>query len=69
MPDQSDQPLLWIAPQAASFLHVSLNTLYILCRAGEIPHFRLGTKLRFDPDDLRSWLEANRRGPKASEAS
>jgi excisionase family DNA binding protein len=49
---------------AAEFLHRSRNSIYILAREGKIPHYKIGNSIRFDLDELRSWLESNRRGPK-----
>lgn len=56
-------PQLLNAVQAAEFLGISLNTLYIWTRDGRVPHFKIGVAVRFDVEDLRRWLEANRRGP------
>lgn len=61
----AEQRLL-TAAEAAEFLQVGRNSLYILARQGGIPHYRVGNLLRFDLDDLRSWLEESRRGPKAA---
>lgn len=58
----SIQPL-WNVLQACQFLHISRNGLYIACREGRIPHYKVGGSIRFDPDELRGWLESNRRGP------
>ena len=38
--------------------------VYTLAREGKIPHYRVGGSFRFDLDELRAWLEENRRGPK-----
>jgi excisionase family DNA binding protein len=51
---------------AAKFLHRSRNSIYILAREGKIPHYRVGNSLRFDLDELRRWVESNRRGPKVA---
>jgi excisionase family DNA binding protein len=59
----SIQPL-WNVLQACEFLGISRNGLYIACRAGRIPHYKVGGSIRFDPDELRAWLESTRRGPK-----
>ncbi len=57
-------PRLLNVVEAAEFLGRGVNTLYLDCRAGLIPHYRVGNALRFDLDELRAWLESNRRGPK-----
>jgi excisionase family DNA binding protein len=56
-------PRLLNAVEAAEFLGISRNSLYIWVREGRVPHYKIGTAVRFDVDDLRRWLEANRRGP------
>lgn len=60
------QPLVDVAV-AAEFLDRSVNSMYIDCRAGLIPHYRIGNSLRFDLDELKAWLEFNRRGPKVGD--
>jgi excisionase family DNA binding protein len=55
-------PLLDVV-QAAEFLGISRNGLYIQVRAGKVPHYRVGGLIRFDLDELREWLEGNRGGP------
>jgi excisionase family DNA binding protein len=59
-------PRLLTVTEAAEFLGRGVNTIYIDVRAGKIPHFRVGTAIRFDLDELRAWLEENRGGPKAA---
>jgi len=61
-------PRLLTVPEAAEFLGRGVNTLYLDCRAGRIPHYKVGGAIRFDLDELRAWLEANRRGPKMGAA-
>ena len=58
-------PRLLTVEEAAEFLGLSRNNLYIAAREGRIPSFKVGSLVRFDLDELRSWLDANRRGPKA----
>jgi predicted DNA-binding transcriptional regulator AlpA len=59
---------LWDVGETCAFLGYSRNQLYIACREGQVPHFRVLGSIRFDPDQLRAWLEANRRGPVAASA-
>jgi hypothetical protein len=42
-------------------LVVPASWLLAEARRGRVPHCRLGKYVRFDPDELRSWI-ANRRG-------
>ncbi len=52
---------LWTTRQLASYLGVSSETVLRRWRAGEIPGFRLASNvLRFDPDEVRAWLEGTR---------
>ena len=32
--------------EVARILRVSRQTIYVLCREGKLPHFKVGTKLR-----------------------
>jgi excisionase family DNA binding protein len=59
-------PRLLNAVEAAEFLGISRNSLYIWVREGRVPHYKIGTAVRFDVDDLRRWLVANRRGPEVA---
>jgi excisionase family DNA binding protein len=54
------------AVEAAKFLRKGRNSIYILAREGKIPHYRVGNSIRFDLNELRAWLESNRRGPKVN---
>ncbi len=60
---------LWDVHQAADFLGWGVNTLYIAARKGKVPHYRLGSSVRFRRSDLERWLEALRQGPELEEAS
>lgn len=57
-----DQRLVKVT-EAAAFLGISRNGLYILARDGRVPSYRIGNSVRFDLNELRAWLEENRRGP------
>ena len=50
------QPLVDVVV-AAEFLSRSVNSMYIDCREGKIPHYRVGNSIRFDLDELKAWLE------------
>lgn len=47
------QPLLTEA-QAAAFLALKRRQLVLLVQRGEVPAVRLGKKLRFDPETIKS---------------
>jgi excisionase family DNA binding protein len=57
-------PRLLTVVEAAEFLGMSRNGLYIACREGRIPHYKVNDwSVRFDLGELRAWLQENRRGP------
>lgn len=58
-------PRLLTVVEAAEFLGMSRNAIYIACREGRIPHHKVNDwSVRFDLDELKAWLESSRRGPK-----
>jgi excisionase family DNA binding protein len=60
-------PRLLNVVEAAQFLGMSRNAIYIACREGRIPHYKVNDwSVRFDLDELKSWLQENRRGPKVA---
>ena len=40
----------------SEFLHCHPSTIYRLVKMGIIPHFRLGSDLRFDKNLIRTWI-------------
>ena len=40
--------------EVAKILRVSRQTIYVLCREGKLPHFKVGTKLRFKRADIEA---------------
>ena len=53
-------PLLTIE-EAARLLHVKIGWLYERTRTNEVPHLKLGKYLRFDQDELFTWIGQFRR--------
>lgn len=45
--DQTGLPVSWI---------------YSKAEAGVLPHYKIGKYIRFRPSEVRTWLEAQRRG-------
>ncbi len=41
-------------------LGLSRSQVYELVARGEIPHYRIGKAIRFDPQDLKDWLESKK---------
>ena len=48
--------------EAAAILGLSRRTLWTLYNRGEIPVVRIGRAVRFDPADLRAWVETKKGG-------
>jgi excisionase family DNA binding protein len=40
--------------EVAKILRVSRQTIYTLCKEGKIPHFKVGSKLRFKEVDINA---------------
>jgi excisionase family DNA binding protein len=40
--------------EVSKMLRVSRQTIYVLCREGKLPHFKVGTKLRFKKADIQA---------------
>ena len=44
-------------PEVAKMLRMSRQTIYNMVKAGDIPHFRVGTKVRFNRADLDALMQ------------
>ncbi len=49
--------LLMTPDEAAGALTISPRKLWAMTNCGEIPCVRIGRSVRYDPDDLRLWIE------------
>ena len=50
---------LWTVDEAAEYLLMSKQTLYgWRCRGYGPPSYRLGNQLRYRPEELRAWVDA-----------
>jgi excisionase family DNA binding protein len=57
--EQTVEPMLLTARQAARILSISERTLWGLTKTGDIPAVRFGGRnVRYDPADLRRWIES-----------
>ena len=54
-PDES----LWDAQDVARYLKVSRSWVYHQAEAGLLPHLRVGSLLRFDPDAIRAYAKGS----------
>jgi excisionase family DNA binding protein len=48
--------------ELADWLNDSIRHLRRLVQEGRIPYLKVGHFVRFDPEQVRHWLEDNRRG-------
>ena len=44
-------------PEVAKLLRMSRQTIYNMVKAGDIPHFRVGTKVRFNRADIDALMQ------------
>ena len=51
-----DMPEVLKPPEVAKWLKCNLSTVYRLCKRGAIPHFRIGTEIRFYRSELIDWM-------------
>jgi excisionase family DNA binding protein len=67
-PDGRDGVSLVNARQAAKALAISERKLWEMTKNGEIPHVPVGRAIRYDPRDLRAWVEAQKKSGTKEEA-
>jgi putative molybdopterin biosynthesis protein len=46
--------------EVVKLLRMSRQTIYNMVKAGDIPHFRVGTKVRFNRADLDALMQTKR---------
>jgi excisionase family DNA binding protein len=52
---------MWITvKEAAGFLSIKEKTIYYLVHQGLIPHYRIGKMVRFNKDELESWMRSKK---------
>jgi excisionase family DNA binding protein len=56
----SDAPLLLRPKEAAKALAISDRKLWSLTAGREIPCVRIGKSVRYDPADLRTWIDSQK---------
>lgn len=44
-------------PEVAKMLRMSRQTIYNMVKSGDIPHFRIGNKVRFNRADLDALMQ------------
>ena len=58
----SSPPLLLTPRQAAECLSISPRKLWAMTATREIPHIRVGRCVRYPIDDLKHWIEEQKKG-------
>jgi excisionase family DNA binding protein len=53
---------VWTVRDLAKYLRCHTSTLYRLVNRGEIPHFRIGSDIRFRRFLIEKWLEKQHKG-------
>lgn len=53
------EPMIPVA-EAARILGVAQTTLYDWVRAGKVPHYKLGERVRFRASELDEWVTSRR---------
>lgn len=48
---------LMTAAQVANYAQVNVQTIYRKVRSGDLPHYRIGTALRFKQDEIESAIK------------
>ena len=54
--------------ECCQLLHISERTLWGMSKRGEIPCLRFGKAVRYDPVDLRVWLDGQKQAGREREA-
>lgn len=57
----ASEPMLLTRKQAAKALSISERKLWSLTNCGEIPRVPIGRAVRYDPADLREWIDRQKR--------
>jgi excisionase family DNA binding protein len=61
----ADERLVMTVKEVSGYLRCHPSTIYRFVERGEIPHFRLGSDIRFLRSSIDRWIE-NRSNPKRS---
>ena len=46
--------------ELAEELKVQKSWVYSRTRTGEIPHYKIGKYVKFDPDEVRNWIKSQK---------
>src|SRR5215469_12519281 len=53
------------AGEVASYLRVSLSTIYRLLKSGDLPAFKIGSDWRFNRVHIEEWLKSRAQAPES----
>jgi len=59
--NQNTLKRLWTIKEVADFLQVKPSVIKYWIYNSDIPHIKLGKHYRFDPSDVRAWIESNKK--------
>ncbi len=48
------------SPETAKMLSISERSLWTLMKSGSLPHVRIGRSVRYDREDLKTWIETQK---------
>ena len=54
---------LWNARQVAEATGLSVHTIYAWVGQRRIPHVKIGTRVLFDPNEIKAWIGQNKVPP------
>lgn len=60
--DHESRPNLWNVEDVAAFLRVRSKAVYRLVEAGDLPHLKIGRRVRFEPAAIERFIHCCRRG-------
>jgi excisionase family DNA binding protein len=64
-----DDELLVDSQRASQILSIPVRTLFLLRSEGRIPYLQIGRAVRYDMQDLKRWIEANKTTAGESQAA
>lgn len=47
--------------ELSEYLSIKRSGLYSIVESGELPHYRIGRRIRFKRDDVNQWIESHKR--------
>lgn len=61
--EHSTEPEIMTVKQAADFLKLKPSTIYEMCarQQDKLPHYKIGTSIKFNKSELKKWLEGFRK--------